>query len=523
VQPAANTELNEERRASLRRLFPPELTPRDGQLDALDQIEMAFKADKRFFVLEGPTGFGKSAVAKAVVNLYGKGFITSPINTLVSQYSQDPTLELAEVRGQSTYTCSVFQNFDCEKAADVFPDHSERCADYILARNAFWTAHQSVTNLHFLFHAPPIEGAVYPRNVLVIDEAHNLEDILISMGRRKITPKSVSAVGGPAFEFRGGDKQLLDKASVAKWLRYLENSIGFALENMSDPKQKRDYESLRQSINFTLDCGDWISWKENGNLVIAPLSAVKAAQRLFRCADRVLFMSATMGDIPLFLGNLGIRESHVAIYKAECGFSPENRKIIFRALGSMSKQKGQPGLLPMLQECSSILKERPEQRGIIHCHSRDLQQLVFQHLQKEFGNRILIHDRGNDRNKGISRLRNSRNGVLCAVAMTEGLDLRDDDARFCIFAKIPWPDLSDPYTWERKRRSQDWYQNLAALAVVQGSGRVVRSETDQADTYIFDSSFPTLLHCCPDWWIDALRPGKRARSVTLNGRDGTVG
>ena len=523
MEATSKTALTVERRRSLDGLFPPALTPREGQLDALDKIQTAFKAGKRFFVLEGPTGFGKSAVAKAVVNIYGKGFITSPINTLVTQYSQDPALELTEVRGQSTYTCKVFKNFDCETASDIFPDHSGRCADYIPARNAFWTARQSVTNLHFLFHAPPIEGAVYPRDVLVIDEAHNLEDILISIGRRKITPKSVSAVGGRRFEFHGDDKVLLDKAGVAEWVKSFESSIGFALENMSDPKQKRDFESLRQSINFTLDSADWIAWKDKGNLIIAPLSAVRAARRLFRCADRVLFMSATMGNIPLFLRNLGIREDQAAIYKAECSFSPENRKIIFRSLGSMSKQKGQPGLLPMLQECSRLIRARPEERGIIHCHSRDLQLLVFQHLQKEFGNRILTHSSGNDRNRGISRLRDSSNGVLCSVAMTEGLDLRDDDARFCIFAKIPWSDLSDPYTRERKRRSQDWYLNAAALAVVQGSGRVVRTETDYADTFIFDPSFPPLLQSCPDWWTPALRSGKAPHTVGVNEGDGTLG
>ena len=519
----SDNKLIEERRNSLRGLFPPPLIPREGQLDALDKIETAFEAGKRFFVLEGPTGFGKSALAKAVLNIYGKGFITSPINTLVKQYSEDRTLELTEVRGQSTYTCRVFKEFDCATASDKFPDHGERCADYILARNAFWTARQSVTNLHFLFHAPPIEGACYPRDVLVIDEAHNLEDTLISMGRRKISPKSVSAVGGLPFEFAGADKSLLNQESVGKWLKRFENSVGSALETMNDPKQKRDYESLRQSINFTLDCGDWIAWKENGSLVITPLSGVRAAQHLFRCAHRILFMSATMGDIPLFLKTLGIREDQAAIHKAECTFNPENRKIIYRALGSMSKQKKQPGLFPMLEECSRIVRERPEQRGIIHCHSGELQQTVFQHLHKEFRERIFTHSGGNDRNEGISRLRDSRNGVLCAVAMTEGLDLRDDDARFCIFAKIPWPDLTDPYIQERSRRSEDWYRNRTALAVVQGSGRVVRSERDHADTFIFDSSLWMVLYYCPDWWTAALRSGKPPRSVTVNDdRDGTV-
>jgi Rad3-related DNA helicase len=124
------------------------------------------------------------------------------------------------------------------------------------------------------------------------------------------------------------------------------------------------------------------------------------------------------------------------------------------------------------------LRERPDERGIIHCHSRELQQTVSQHLQREFDCRILTHGSRNDRDAGVARLRNSRNGVLCAVAMTEGLDLRDDDARFCIFAKIPWSDLSDPYTAERRKRSQEWYENVTALSVIQGSGRVVRNDKD---------------------------------------------
>jgi len=110
------------------KLFPPKFTPYPGQLEALESIQTAFKQGKHFFVLEGPTGFGKSAVAKAVLNLYGKGFITSPLNTLVSQYSRDENLDLTEVRGQSGYVCTVFGGVDCEKASDRFKDHSERCA-----------------------------------------------------------------------------------------------------------------------------------------------------------------------------------------------------------------------------------------------------------------------------------------------------------------------------------------------------------------------------------------------------------
>jgi len=490
----------------MRKFFPPTLEPRKGQLEALDNIQRAFNEGKRFFVLEGPTGFGKSAVGKAALSLCGKGFITSPLNTLVSQYSQDEHLGLTEVRGQSTYTCRAFDGVDCEKASDSFEDHNTKCMDYVPMRDAFWTAPHSVTNVHFLYYAPPVEGAFYPRDVLVIDEAHNLENILISMGRRSITSTQVSAIKARLFDCPNKDKELLNLKNFAEWLRYFESAVDHALRNFSDGEDKRNYESLKQAVNFTLNCGDWITWREKGNLVIAPMSAKRAAQILFRCARRVLFMSATMGDIPLFLKNLGINEKEVGVYRAPCDFPAENRRIIYRNRGSMSKKTGQPGLPGMLGECSRILKNCPDERGVIHCHSRVLQQTVSQHLQGEFGKRILTHGSGADRDGGIKRLRDSRNGVLCAVAMTEGLDLRDDDARFCIFAKIPWPDLSDPYTAERKKRSQEWYENVTALSVIQGSGRVVRSVTDHADTFIFDSSFERLLPRFPDWWKAAIVP-----------------
>lgn len=484
--------------------FPPTLDPRAGQIEALERIQTAFNDGKKFFVLEGPTGFGKSALAKAVLNLCGKGFITSPVNTLVSQYSQDEDLGLTEVRGQATYSCRAFDGVNCEKASDSFEDHSTRCFDYVLARNAFWTAKHSVTNVHFLSYASPIEGAFYPRDVLVIDEAHNLEEIIIRMGRRSITPEDVNGIHALPLDLPCKDKELLSLKKVGDWLRYFENAITLALVDLSDGEEKREYENLRQSINFTLTCGDWIAWKEKANLVIAPMSAKRASKSLFRCAGRVLFMSATMGDISLFLTNLGISESEVAVHRTECTFPPENRRIIYRDLGSMSKKQNQPGLTKMLQECSLILRNRPDERGIIHCHSRDLQNVVSQHLGKEFGRRILTHGGGTDRNRAIQRLQDSANGVLCSVAMTEGLDLRDDRARFCIFAKIPWPNLADPYIAERRNRSQDWYENITALSVIQGSGRVVRSVTDHADTFIFDRSFERLLPRFPTWWRDAI-------------------
>lgn len=116
-------------------------------------------------------------------------------------------------------------------------------------------AAHSVTNLHFLYYAPPIDEAFYPRDVLVVDEAHNLEETLIAMGRRTIHPKIVNAIKARPFDFAGEDRKLLNVLQVRDWLKYFESAITHAQASNSDEKEKRDYESLREAIISLLTAG----------------------------------------------------------------------------------------------------------------------------------------------------------------------------------------------------------------------------------------------------------------------------
>ena len=55
--------------------------------------------------------------------------------------------------------------------------------------------------------------------------------------------------------------------------------------------------------------------------------------------------------------------------------------------------------------------------------------------------------------------------------------------------------------------STAWYQRRTLIGVIQGGGRVVRSETDTGNVYILDGSFGYLKsqteHMIPDWWKKA--------------------
>jgi Rad3-related DNA helicase len=56
--------------------------------------------------------------------------------------------------------------------------------------------------------------------------------------------------------------------------------------------------------------------------------------------------------------------------------------------------------------------------------------------------------------------------------------------------------------------SSKWYARQAMVAILQGCGRVVRSEDDWGFTYILDSNFGFLYkqmkNRVPVWWKDAL-------------------
>lgn len=512
---------------SIEEHFPSSLAPRDGQARALQAIEEAFSRGKKFFVYEGPTGAGKSAVAKTVLNWMGSGFITAPLNILVSQYANDSKLApLAEVRGKNTYRCSAFTRPayapTCEQAEETAGSrhHSERCSDYIPARDKFWLSKQSVTNLHFLYYSPVMEGALWPRRVLVVDEAHKLERALIEMGRRTIWPHTVAEINAKIYDFPGQqDGDLLETSLVERWLRYFEDALTRALAGVESYEDQKRLESLRQGINLTLQSGDWIAWltsnpKNERLLHIAPMSAVCAAHKLFRCADHVLFASATIGDAQLFMQSLGIKDEESGVFRASCDFPTENRPIYYQPKGTMSRKSGNAGFEPIFQACCEVLDSHPGERGIIHCPSHELRDTLYRRLRSRFTYRVLTHGSGADRNVGVHRLRVSRNGVLCSTAMAEGIDLADDAARFCIFPKVPWPYMGDPYVKARMEKDPGWFSNEAALLIVQGSGRVVRHAQDHGETYIFDKSFDHLLQkgdAFPQWWLEALSSGKKPK------------
>ena len=67
----------------------------------------------------------------------------------------------------------------------------------------------------------------------------------------------------------------------------------------------------------------------------------------------------------------------------------------------------------------------------------------------------------------------------------------------------------DEYSRSRHAIEPKWYDLQTASALVQMTGRAVRSNTDFASTFILDSNFTKFVErsesILPTWWLDAIQ------------------
>ena len=264
-------------------------------------------------------------------------------------------------------------------------------------------------------------------------------------------------------------------------------------------------------------------------LVIRPLTAALFADKLlFSHAERVVFMSATILAFNPFLKALGIKREDTACLSVPSEFPVENRRVYFKRVGSMSFKCIERTLPLMAQEVERIMRKHSNDKGIVHCVSFKVAKYLIDYLARHgMASRIVTHSSDDRFNQDMKRLgvfaieerelaiqqHIDAKGptVLFSPSMTEGLDLKDELSRFQVVAKVPYKAL-DPYVRARMARDPEWYTYQAALSLMQGVGRSVRSMTDWAKTYILDSDFESFIRrageMIPDWWAEAvLFPG----------------
>lgn len=227
---------------------------------------------------------------------------------------------------------------------------------------------------------------------------------------------------------------------------------------------------------------------------IKPFSVAGLAHMAFGSSNsRVLLMSATILDPTTFCKSVGIKQEDVFFIRVPSTFPAENRLIVGdTTVGSMAYKHKEKTLPIMLDRILELSEKHSMHKGIIHTGNYENMNKFKRWL--EYGDpilrdRVLFQSQGTfEEKEKIIKVHalSDEPLILCGPGFLEGIDLKDDLARFNIIMKLPFLSLADPHIKRKAEEFPEWYSLQVALALIQAIGRPVRSPTDWAMTYILD-------------------------------------
>lgn len=481
-------------------------------------------------------------------------YILTTQKTLQAQYMRDfASLGMAELKGAANYPCGVHKT-DCstgklldnvnksqyaakaESGAspaelDEFRrTHAVGCGScpYSIAKAVFASTPLGVTNFSYLLAEAAHVHQLKPRELLIIDEAHNTESALLSFVEIEVTPQRAEFVGSPLPPVVDpGDIQTARDWCLRVLLPACDNKVTaleFERDDATDSKLRERLtvkaNAVKQfagRLKFLEDeetLREWFAYSDakTGVLKLRPLTARTIAERyLFCMGNRLLFLSATILDGSAFTRGLGLDGSTGGIKRVPSDFPLENRLIHAYPIGSMSFKNIKDNTPRACKFLARVLDRHKDEKGIIHANSYRLQQSIAMFLaETPHAPRIITHDnQPGSREAAITQhVTSPLPTVLISPSMTEGLDLAEDLSRFQVCAKVPYPSLGDPFVRARMDYDSSWFTWQTALTLVQATGRSIRSREDRAVTYITDSDFKSFMaraeSILPEWWKDAI-------------------
>lgn len=511
---------------------------RQYQREVIVSIVEAFQTGKKCILLTAPTGFGKSYVNAAFTSVM-QSFYATPQLALLDQIKNDPYLQgrFVEIIGRQNYDCYYQPNRTvnvgkCETQGYACKERREVCPYWIQKTHA-QSAPSLLTTLAYLISESQTEGEsdsyLGSRKLLVLDEAHNLEDQCLNQISLRLSPFTLP------YEIYNHVltqlQQLKNDTEVKSLLETVNNQLEQLLEkNKSiaettglsiiqvderDKIQKflKSYELYKNSKS------EWVWQVRNDQLTLQPVFGREFVKSLvWKRAEYYIISSATILDAVEFSKLTGLqdflRADQIAFFSAPSTFPVENRPIIDAMVGPLSRQELEINMPKAVRMVESIL-QKESGNVAIHCHSYRHQKFLIENISGEYTDRLIAHT-GRDRDEKLREWMGSRGKVFVSVAFNEGQDWKYDVCDAQILLKVPFPDLGDRRVKRRLDLGyQKWYEEQAMLEVIQAYGRAIRAEDDRARFYVVDGSFPRSVKNCwnsiPDWFKQALPPSLRSQ------------
>lgn len=505
----------------------PLAKPRDIQVVAIEKTVEAYRNGAKYVVLEAPTGTGKSALGLAFARAMGdRSYMLTLTEQLQEQYVRDfgAKFNLAALKGKAKFTCNRARA-SCAVGTVLYKggNQCDPCA-YRVAKQAALSAKHCVANYHsYLHNIGPLEldenGEPLDeeridllRPLTVLDECHTIESFLLDQ-----IGVTVRKADWPLVELADFPEE---RSDPSPYLDYVEKELIPKLKafdkNLVDPAEKDELRlalsKLSAVVRFRGE--DWVPERgendgklEPGWFSLKPLRVARYGPWVTSGGERQLFMSGTVLSAMQFVTSIGLDPNEGEHIELPSPFPAENRPIIARGL-DMTFRARDTSWPEMARIVDGLLTHHKNDKGLLLTPSNAMLKYIRERLGRVNQAR-LITAYGDDRmEKYRMHLTAKMPSVLAASGFWEGADLAGDASRFQIIPALPRPFWAGQVK-ARASMEPTWYRWQTMTKLLQGYGRSIRSETDEAVTYILDVEFTNEMKArdCmfPAWVRDAVR------------------
>jgi len=535
--------------------------PREEQ-DRVNDFIFKVKSENpeiKFFLLNLPTGIGKSHLAMMIANSYinkvdkgAKVDIITASKILQDQYG-DTYESISNLKGKENYKCSQYE-CSCAQGMEFNRLNKTKCdfCPYDSARSSYMGGRVSLTNFYlyliYAIYSPTIiEGR--GSKVLIVDEAHDFDDVMSDFISIKITENLIKRLKFiNEYDIVKKLNAVKNISSYITFLEYLSGEIIATMESIGASMgidrnviaDKRDLKinkiagggnkdlKLMQIISdlkqyqlkievfleeYKNNPSNWVletNMNDKTNqmeLSLEPIWAYDYLNKYVWCHyDMVILMSGTILNKKIFSDLNGIEVEKTAYYSMSSPFPVKNRPIYYMPVGKMSYAKKEETFKKYIPVIDKILNKYSGKKGIVHTNSFELANWI----KGGVNNKRLVYHTSEDKNEALqNHFDSGDDSVIVSPSMGTGVSFDHDKSRFQIIAKIPYPSLASQKNKLRQKNNPEWYSWKTVCGLLQMTGRSVRSMVDHADTIIIDESFSDVLryssHYIPNWVQESIK------------------
>jgi Rad3-related DNA helicase len=546
--------------------FFPLATARPSQRLVIEEIENRFSSGIKIVILEAPVGSGKSAIAMTFARRHAANpsriseeegeeppmpvHVLTPSKALQTQYHVDFPNDLVTMRGRASYPCTTdakpreaavvfrqvragnvtppkFSEANCRDApCQGSPAYYKSCVEsnghcpYTLAIEVAQESSVIVHNLHSFICQTNFSAKFKKRSLMIVDECHEIEGIVRDFAKKKfVIQKAIS------------EEVVRSMSDLNVWIRFLtrpenvpEESDAERAKKLGDPafKSLRDEymdrvsfleskeETYKKGFSVEYEAGFKPGEAQQSSTILefVPKYVGAEAQRLILSyGERILLMSGTIYDKAVFCRKLGINPADAAFIRIPSTFPVENRPIYLKPQYQVdtSFAKWNENFGEMVEKVETIMNIFKDDRGIIHAPS----YMAGEQLANALGSRrILTHNKGNFLSTLHGFFESETNQVLISPNISQGVDFKEDRARFQIVLRVPYMSTQSKFAEDMVQNSFQDYNYEALVVFGQQCGRVNRSEDDYGATFLMDSRFQKFImknkNLLPQWLLKGM-------------------